>query len=109
VKQNNNRPVQDKPSDISRYYKIKETTMKTNQTWATVCSAVTLILANSASAFASSGATNKVFISGPLILLFLGFCALVVVIQCIPACIMLYGMIKGTVSVTTGEKVEVKN
>jgi len=50
------------------------------------------------SAFASSGATSKVFVSGPLILLFLGFCALVVVIQCIPAIIMLYGMIKGAAS-----------
>ena len=47
------------------------------------------------SAFASSSATNKVFISGPLIMLFLGFCAFVVVVQCIPAIIMLYGMIKG--------------
>jgi hypothetical protein len=50
------------------------------------------------SAFASTGATNKVFVSGPLILLFLGFCAFVVVIQCIPAIIMLYGMIKGAAS-----------
>jgi hypothetical protein len=60
------------------------------------------------SAFASSGATNKVFVSGPLILLFLGFCALVVVIQCIPAIIMLYGMIKGTVSIVKDEMATVK-
>jgi hypothetical protein len=73
-----------------------------------VCSAVALILVSSTGAFASSGATNKVFISGPLILLFLGFCALVVVIQCIPAIIMLYGMIKGTVSAKSDEMVEVK-
>ena len=59
------------------------------------------------SAFASSGATNKVFVSGPLILLFLGFCALVVVIQCIPAIIMLYGMIKGAAS--SKEKATVKS
>jgi hypothetical protein len=58
------------------------------------------------SAFASSGATNKVFVSGPLILLFLGFCAFVVVIQCIPAIIMLYGMIKGAAS--SKEKATVK-
>jgi hypothetical protein len=56
-----------------------------------------------ATAFAASGATNKVFISGPLIMLFLGFCALVVVIQCIPAMIMLYGMIKGLFSVVKEE------
>jgi hypothetical protein len=72
--------------------------MNANKTMTAVCSAVALTFLASNSALASSGATNKVFISGPLILLFLGFCALVVVIQCIPAIIMLYGMIKGTVS-----------
>lgn len=75
----------------------------------TLFSVVAISLVTSTAAFASSGVTNKVFVSGPLILLFLGFCALVVVMQCIPACIMLYGMIKGTVSVATGEKIEVKN
>ena len=75
----------------------------------TLFSAVAISLVSSTAALASSGATNKVFVSGPLILLFLGFCALVVVMQCVPAMIMLYGMIKGTVSVTTGEKIEVKN
>ena len=55
------------------------------------------------SAFASSSATNKVFISGPLIMLFLGFCAFVVVVQCIPAIIMLYGMIKGLFTVVKNE------
>jgi hypothetical protein len=83
--------------------------MNTKNTLTTVCSAVALILVTGTGAFASSGVTNKVFVSGPLILLFLGFCALVVVIQCIPAVIMLYGMIKGSVSVKTGEKVDVKN
>ena len=78
------------------------------KTLSTVFSAVALSLVTSSAAFASSGATNKVFVSGPLILLFLGFCALVVVIQCIPAIIMLYGMIKGTVSAVNDERVEVK-
>jgi hypothetical protein len=72
--------------------------MNTKQALTAVCSAVVLSLATGSSALASSGATNKVFISGPLILLFLGFCALVVVIQCIPAIIMLYSMIKGAAS-----------
>lgn len=72
--------------------------MNAKQTLTALCSAVTLSLAYSTGAFASSGATNKVFVSGPLILLFLGFCALVVVIQCIPAIITLYGMIKGAAS-----------
>lgn len=81
--------------------------MKANRTLTTVCSAVALSFATSIEALASSGATNKVFVSGPLILLFLGFCALVVVIQCIPAIIMLYGMIKGAVS--SKEKTIVKS
>lgn len=78
------------------------------KTLSTIFSAVALSLVTSTAALASSGATNKVFVSGPLILLFLGFCALVVVIQCIPAIIMLYGMIKGTVSVVNGETVKAK-
>jgi len=69
--------------------------MNAKQILTAMCSAVALSLATGSGALASSGATNKVFISGPLILLFLGFCALVVVIQCIPAIITLYGMIKG--------------
>jgi len=72
--------------------------MKTKKTLTAVSSAIAISMATSTGALASSGATNKVFISGPLILLFLGFCALVVVIQCIPAIIMLYGMIKGAAS-----------
>ena len=83
--------------------------MNAKQTLTALCSAVVLSLVTSSGALASSGATNKVFISGPLILLFLGFCALVVVIQCIPAIIMLYGMIKGTVSVVKDEMAEEKN
>ena len=82
--------------------------MNAKMTLTAVCSAVALSLVTSTAALASSGATNKVFVSGPLILLFLGFCALVVVIQCIPAIIMLYGMIKGTVSVVKDERVEAK-
>ena len=74
----------------------------------TAISAAAASLVTSTVAFASSGATNKVFVSGPLILLFLGFCALVVVIQCIPAIIMLVGMIRGTVSAKNDELVEVK-
>ena len=82
--------------------------MNAKQSLTAVCSAVALSLVTSTAALASSGATNKVFVSGPLILLFLGFCALVVVIQCIPAIIMLYGMIKGTASVVKDEIAEAK-
>jgi hypothetical protein len=93
----------------SIYYPEKEIVMNAKNTLTAVCSAVAMILITSTGALASSGVTNKVFVSGPLILLFLGFCALVVVIQCIPAIIMLYGMIKGSLSAKTDEKVEVKN
>ena len=82
--------------------------MNAKKSLTAVCSAVALSLVTSTAALASSGATNKVFVSGPLILLFLGFCALVVVIQCIPAIIMLYGMIKGTASVVKDEIAEAK-
>lgn len=78
------------------------------KTLATVFSTAALSLLTSTAALASSGGTNKVFVSGPLILLFLGFCALVVVIQCIPALIMLYGMIRGTVSATKDKPVTVR-
>ena len=75
----------------------------------TVCSAVALSLVTSTGAFASSGVTNKVFVSGPLVFLFLGFCALVVVVQCIPAIVSLYNMIKGTVEVTNEKKATAKS
>ena len=78
------------------------------RTLSTLISTAALSLLTSTAALASSGATNKVFVSGPLVLLFLGFCALVVVIQCIPAIIMLYGMIKGTVSATKDKTVTAK-
>lgn len=82
--------------------------MNAKQTLTTISSAVVLGLVTSTAALASSGTTNKVFVSGPLILLFLGFCALVVIIQCIPAIIMLYGLIKGTASVVKDERIEAK-
>jgi len=61
----------------------------------TVLNAALITLATCTAAHASGAATNKVFISGPLILLFLGFCALVVVAQIIPVITTLYGMIMG--------------
>lgn len=83
--------------------------MNAKRTLTGLCSATALSLATSTAALASSGATNKVFISGPLILLFLGFCALVVVIQCIPAIIMLYTMIKAAFSTADNKAHKVGN
>lgn len=67
--------------------------MKKTQMITAICSALAISLVSSTGAHAAS--TNQVFVSGPLILLFLGFCALVVAIQCIPAMLTLYGMITG--------------
>jgi type III secretory pathway component EscU len=61
----------------------------------TALNAALITLATGTAAHASGAATNKVFVSGPLILVFLGFCALVVVAQIIPVITTLYGMIKG--------------
>jgi len=78
------------------------------KTLSTIFNTAVLSLLTSSAALASSGATNKVFVSGPLVLLFLGFCALVVVVQCIPAIMMLIGMIKGAVSETKDKTVTAK-
>ena len=72
----------------------------------TALSAVVLSLVSGTVAHAATAATNKVFISGPLILIFLGFCALVVIVQVIPVITTLYGMIKGLRS--SKEKVTAK-
>ncbi len=59
----------------------------------TLATAPALSLLTSTAAHAAS--TNKVYSSGILVLVFLGFCALVVIAQLIPAIITLVGMIKG--------------
>ena len=60
-----------------------------------VFNALTVWLATSNSAYAAT--TTKVYSSGILVLVFIGFVALVVVVQMIPAIITLMGMIKGLV------------
>ena len=66
-------------------------------------------LATGTAAHASGAATNKVFVSGPLILLFLGFCALVVVAQIIPVLTSLYGMLNSAKDSKVETPVEVKS
>jgi len=53
------------------------------------------------SAFAASGAREDS--SGIFVWVFLGFCALIVVAQVIPAVLLLTGMVKGAVSVVREE------
>jgi len=55
----------------------------------------TLAILLTAAPCAFAAGTTRVYNSGILVLAFLGFCALVVVIQLIPAIITLCGMLKG--------------
>jgi hypothetical protein len=61
----------------------------------TICGALTLSLVTSSGAYAATG--QKVYSSGILVLVFLGFVALVVVVQLIPAIITVIGMVKSLV------------
>ena len=58
-----------------------------------IMTTLALSLAAVTPAFAASA--TRVYSSGALVLVFLGFCALVVVAQLIPAIMTLIGMIKG--------------
>lgn len=72
------------------------------KTTAIVINTVTALLASLTSALASAAPdavdTTLTFNSGILVLAFVGFLALVVVVQTIPAIITLYSMIKAAVS-----------
>ena len=70
--------------------------MNAKSTLTAFCSGMILNLAASTGAFAAD--THKVYSSGILVLLFIGFVALVVVVQMIPAIITLCGMLKGLAS-----------
>lgn len=56
--------------------------------------ALSLTLLAAAPALAGQIDTSRTYSSGLLIGLFLGFCALIVVMQLVPSLIMLYGFIK---------------
>jgi hypothetical protein len=58
------------------------------------------------SAMAASG--SRVDDSGIFVWVFLGFCALIVVAQIIPAVLLLFGMAKGVASVVKDELTEAK-
>jgi hypothetical protein len=62
----------------------------------TVTSGIIMNLAASTGAFAAD--THKVYASGILVLVFIGFVALVVVVQMIPAIITLVGMLRSLAS-----------
>ena len=56
-------------------------------------------------AFAANGVREDT--SGILVWVFLGFCALIVVAQVIPALLLMTGMVKGLVTVVKDKKVAV--
>lgn len=71
-------------------------------------SALVVGLVAATPAFAAS--TTRVYTSGVLVLVFLGFCALVVVAQLIPAIISLVGMIKSAAATSREQQtVQVKS
>jgi len=59
-----------------------------------------------ATAFAAAGAREDS--SGIFVWIFLGFCALIVVAQIVPAVLLMFGMAKGITSVVKEEMAEVK-
>jgi len=67
--------------------------MKTKMSIQAAANTAIVFLMAAANAHASS--TSKVFVSKLGIVIFLGFCALVLVVQLIPALMTLYGMLKG--------------
>jgi len=75
--------------------------------------ATSLLTALAMNLVASTGAfaadTHKVYASGVLVLVFIGFVALVVVVQMIPAIISLVGMLRSLVSDRKAAAVTSKN
>ena len=67
-----------------------------SRTLTTIASGIIMNLAASTGAFAAD--THKVYASGILVLVFIGFVALVVVVQMIPAIITLVGMLRSLAS-----------
>lgn len=67
--------------------------MKTHSRFQTAANTAIISLMAAANAHAAS--TSKVFVSKLSIVIFLGFCALVLLVQLIPAIMTLYGMLKG--------------
>lgn len=67
--------------------------MKTRMSLPTAINTAIIFLMAAANAHAAS--TNQVFVSKLGIFIFLGFCALVLVVQLIPAMMTLIGMLKG--------------
>lgn len=68
--------------------------------------AAAVVLLAAANAHAAS--TSKIFVSKLAVAIFLGFCALLLVVQLIPAIMTLYGMLKGASKQRDTEEAKVK-
>jgi hypothetical protein len=68
----------------------------------TLLTTLTLLLVAVSPALAVD--TSKTYNSGILILLFVGFCALIIVAQLVPAVLALFGMTKEAAKSTSGSK-----
>jgi hypothetical protein len=68
---------------------------------------ITTIAATLAPVTAMAATGARVDNSGIFVWVFLGFCALIVVAQVIPAILLMSGMVKGVVSAVRDEKVAV--
>jgi hypothetical protein len=68
------------------------------KTTSTILTSLSLCLAASYPACAAAAPTSTVYNSGILVLAFVGFCALVVVVQLIPAVMTLWGMLMGALT-----------
>jgi hypothetical protein len=53
--------------------------------------------------------TTQTYNSPILVLLFVGFCALLIVAQLVPACLMLFGMTKAVTRQENGKRVQIKS
>lgn len=62
----------------------------------------TLVLMSVSPALATD--TSKTYNSGILVLLFVGFCALLIIAQLVPAVLALFGMTKEAAKSTSGKK-----
>ncbi len=68
----------------------------------TLLTALALLLLAVSPALATD--TSKTYNSGILVLLFVGFCALLIVAQLVPAVLALFGMTKEAAKSTSGKK-----
>jgi len=81
--------------------------MNAKSTLTALTSGIFMNLAAATCAFAAD--THKVYASGILVLVFIGFVALVVVVQMIPAIITLCGMLKGLANSRKADEVTSRN